>query len=101
MFILGRATVNKGPAFSITPDTILLDGNGYAKFAESSFDSVRNQDYVPPEWNPREDFSDDEVEKIYVFSLGVTIYNAADFNLPQEEVWNVACFDHDFMKILH
>ena len=82
----GQGSHNKGPAFAVTPDTLLLNNDGNVKFTETSFDSVRNKDYVPLEWNPREYFSDEQIEKIYVFALGVSVYNAADHNLAKDEV---------------
>ena len=86
----GEASHDRGPAFAVTPDTLLLNHDGQVKFTETSFDSVRNKDYVPPEWNPREYFSDEQIEKIYVFALGVSVYNAADHNLDKDEV--ISCF---------
>ena len=84
--VAGEASHDKGPAFAVTPDTLLLNNDGNVKFTETSFDSVRNKDYVPLEWNPREYFSDEQIEKIYVFALGVSVYNAADHNLAKDEV---------------
>ena len=42
----------------------MVGEEGFVSFAESSFDSLRNKDFVPPEWNPRQYFTDEEVEKV-------------------------------------
>ncbi len=55
-----------GPCFAITPDTLMLCGNGRVQINESSFDMVVDKSLVPAEYSDSvANFSEAAVEKVY------------------------------------
>ena len=64
MCITENANSHTGPCFAVTPDTVMLCGNGRVKFTTSSFGDVKNPDFVPPEYVCGQCVSEVAAEKV-------------------------------------
>ncbi|XP_033112583.1 tyrosine-protein phosphatase non-receptor type 13-like isoform X2 [Anneissia japonica] len=81
IFLRGQAIADNGPSFIISPHTLLLQPTGQVRFAESVNTSQYDvSGYLPPEILAHSvSFSEVAIEKMYVYSLGMTIFWAAEF----------------------
>ncbi|XP_071954273.1 uncharacterized protein [Antedon mediterranea] len=81
IFLRGQAIADNGPSFIISPHTLLLQPTGQIRYADSVNTSQYDvSGYLPPEILAHSvSFSDVAVEKMYVYSLGMTIFWAAEF----------------------
>ncbi|XP_013396442.1 tyrosine-protein phosphatase non-receptor type 13 [Lingula anatina] len=78
------------PRYLITPDTLLFCHNGRIKFGKTSFRDSRNERYIPPELFTNPAMTEEVVDKMFVFSLGITLYAAGDYGLSPEEDINLS-----------
>ncbi|XP_064639301.1 tyrosine-protein phosphatase non-receptor type 13-like isoform X2 [Lineus longissimus] len=67
------------PSYMISPDTLMLSGNGKVKFDELSLQKWQESKYAAPETFSAPILADVQLEKIYIYGLGMTLYEAADF----------------------
>ncbi|XP_035670217.1 tyrosine-protein phosphatase non-receptor type 13-like [Branchiostoma floridae] len=85
LFLKGDRDLTDGPTFIITPQSLLLTPTGHVQFADS-METPGNDgnSYVAPEmFQPINTDLETAAEKMYVYSLGMTLYWGADFEHPK------------------
>ncbi|XP_078576215.1 tyrosine-protein phosphatase non-receptor type 13-like isoform X2 [Branchiostoma floridae x Branchiostoma japonicum] len=85
LFLKGDRDLTDGPTFVITPQSLLLTPTGHVQFADS-METPGNDgnSYVAPEmFQPINTDLETAAEKMYVYSLGMTLYWGADFEHPK------------------
>ncbi|KAL5018640.1 hypothetical protein ScPMuIL_004362 [Solemya velum] len=89
LFIRGEAVSGASPTFEIRPDTLLLCANGKLRISNASRTAMG---YSPaaPETLGHMVMSDTAIEKIYVFSLGRSLYEAATYGLRLDQTLNLS-----------
>ncbi|GFO18600.1 tyrosine-protein phosphatase non-receptor type 13, partial [Plakobranchus ocellatus] len=79
----------------ITPNTLLVRGNGTIQLTENA-QSPQGSLYIAPEFEPQNQqfISDAAFEKLFVYSLGRTLQVASEFGLQENEILGIS-FDLD------
>ncbi|XP_020604775.1 tyrosine-protein phosphatase non-receptor type 13-like, partial [Orbicella faveolata] len=84
VFVKGKARRKGLLTYTITPERLLLCHNGKVKFSLHTVSS-RNRSYTAPELYSRHNKplgSEGTLEKICIYSLGMTLYHAAEYEIP-------------------
>ncbi|XP_078359591.1 tyrosine-protein phosphatase non-receptor type 13-like [Oculina patagonica] len=84
VFIKGKARRKGLLTYTITPESLLLCHNGKVKFSLHTVSS-RNRSFTAPEMYSKQSKpigSEGTLEKICIYSLGMTLYHAAEYEIP-------------------
>ncbi|XP_074647545.1 tyrosine-protein phosphatase non-receptor type 13-like [Tubulanus polymorphus] len=73
------------PTYVVTPDTLMLCSDGHVELADVSVDHYIKSSYMAPEIHEKHHSSSHYIEKMYVYSLGMTLYSAADVNSTNKD----------------
>lgn len=81
VFLSGKVWEKGYGLFTITPESLLLCFSGKVKFSLSS--AIQDRSFTAPETYARKNPpSGSALEKICVYSLGMTLYHAAEYEVP-------------------
>ncbi|XP_065179497.1 tyrosine-protein phosphatase non-receptor type 13-like [Sycon ciliatum] len=84
-------TWRNGPTLQITPDNTMLSHQGAISFNKGAQDRKKPGTFAPSEFlSPSRGQGRTAVEKMYIYSLGMTLYSAADFNVPDGQEMNLS-----------
>ncbi|CAH1795007.1 unnamed protein product [Owenia fusiformis] len=88
---VGAGHHERGPKFAITPSSLTLTHNGRVRFVTTQgLDSLSpDSQYIPPDMDDVE-MNETNIEKMYVYMLGMTLYSAADYTLQESETLNLS-----------
>ena len=90
--VAGSAAMKGLPSFAITPESLTLCRNGRVEIASLSFDDVRNQNFIPPEYGKNSCYSDEAIEKVNLqyFTLHIPLVRIFSkiFNILKSIFWN-------------
>ncbi|XP_028396908.1 tyrosine-protein phosphatase non-receptor type 13-like [Dendronephthya gigantea] len=88
----GRGKQHGQPSLVISPDTLVLSHFGHVKISKHiGREKTKNPTYRAPELNSRNvSPSDGAVEKMYVYSLGMTLYFAAEYALNKSKMGHLS-----------
>ncbi|RDD47414.1 FERM and PDZ domain-containing protein 2 [Trichoplax sp. H2] len=82
LFVRESTALSSKPLFTISPDSILLLPTGKVRFDARDRSPVTSTSYNPPEiYSPYADMSELAVEKMYVYSLGMSLFFAMEYRL--------------------
>ncbi|EDV21548.1 uncharacterized protein TRIADDRAFT_64201 [Trichoplax adhaerens] len=82
LFVRESTALSSKPLFTISPDSILLLPTGKVRFDARDRSPMTSTSYNPPEiYSPYADMSELAVEKMYVYSLGMSLFFAMEYRL--------------------
>ncbi|XP_074610552.1 tyrosine-protein phosphatase non-receptor type 13-like [Acropora palmata] len=92
VLVKGKARRKGLLTYTVTPESLLLCYNGKVKFSLRTVSS-RNRSFTAPEiYSKRSKPIGNEgtLEKIFIYSLGMTLYHAAEYEIPVEKPVNLS-----------